>query len=169
MEDNKIWFYIIAAVIYFLTRKKKKKPQQQTAAPTEANRPQQTKQPVSFEDLLKEITEGREPEAPQAEVIEEIPETVYEEEEETRQTGKRHFADDESRRIYEESIARAEEVEPGHDHKFEPDDDYASKKMFKTEDVDKGPTIADEIREGLQGSDSARKAIIYSEILNKKY
>ena len=170
MEDNKIWFYIIAAIIYFFTRRKKKKSQQPTAAPTESKRPQQDKKPVSFEDLLKEITEGREEEAPQAEVIEKKHESVYEEEiEQERNTGKRHFADAESRRIYEQSIAHAAEVDSAHDHAFEPDDDYVSKKMFKGLEVEEDSTLADEIREGLQGSGNARKAIIYSEILNKKY
>ena len=168
MEDNKIWFYIIAAIIYyFLTRKKKKKPQQPTTAPTESNRPQQQQKPVSFDDLLKEITEGREPEIPKEVTLESEP--VFEEKPiEEKKERIRHFADDESRRIYEESIERAAEIDPEHDHKFEPDDDYASKKMFKTEE-EEGPTVADEIREGLQGTDSARKAIIYSEILNRKY
>ncbi len=173
MEDNKIWFYIIAAVIYFLTRKKKKKQQQKQPQPEvarESNRPQQQKKPVSFEDLLKEITEGREEELsePEVQVIE--PEPVIEEGKPRKEKDRvRHFADDESRRIYEESITHAQEFEPGHDHKFEPDDDYASSKLFKEHMVDEGPTIADEIRESLQSTDSARKAIIYSEILNKKY
>ncbi|MCP4459919.1 MAG: hypothetical protein GY816_18135 [Cytophagales bacterium] len=175
MEDNKIWFYIIAAVIYFLTRRKKKKNQPQPESserPKESNRPQQQKKPVSFEDLLKEITEGR-ADTVEPEVIEEKnSEPVYEEalkEEPTKKERIRHFADDESRRIYEESVARAAEFEPGHDHKFEPDDDYVSKKMFKGLEVETEPTLADEIRESLQTTDSARKAIIYSEILNKKY
>jgi len=176
MEDNKIWFYIIAAVIYFLTRKKKKKNQPQpnkASRPTEANRPQQQPKPVSFEDLLKDITEGRTEEAPEAEVIEEQSMApVYEErptEGKTKRESIRHFADEESRRVYEASVARAAEYKSGHDHKFEPDEDYISQKMFKKSEVDSGPTIADEIREGLHTTDNARKAIVYSEILNRKY
>jgi len=172
MEDNKIWFYIIAAVIYFLTRKKKKKnqPQHQASKPAESSRPQQQKKSVSFEDLLKEITEGRAEETPEPEQVEEYePESGIEKPKEEKKERIRHFADDESRRIYEESVARAAESRYGHDHKFEPDDDYVSKKMFKGLEVEAESTIADEIREGLQTTDSARKAIIYSEILNKRY
>ena len=174
--DEQIWFYIIAAVIYFLTRGKKKKqnqkpaPNQRAQRPTESSRPQQTQRPVSFEDLLKEITEAREEEPAKEIVVEESEpvkvERVLREEKKTRR--ERHFADDESRRIYEESIARAQEHEPGHDHKFEPDDDYVSRKMFKTGEKAE-PTFADKIRESLQSKEDAKKAIIYSEILSKKY
>lgn len=168
MEDNKIWFYIIAAIIYFLTRRKKKKQQQSQPQPTEANRPQQHKKPVSFEDLLKEITEKRVEEVP-APAVEQEDEPVYKASAEEGEEKIRHFADEESKRVYEKSIALAKSNKSGDDRKFEPNKNYTSKKMFKGEVVDEGAAFAEEIRADLQTTHSARKAIIYSEILNRKY
>lgn len=162
--DDQIWFYIIAAVIYFLTRKKKKKAQPQQPQSSSESAPSPQQKPISFEELLKEITEGKTQEQSEHEVVVDQPEPVQVEE--IKKEGRsRQFADDESRRIYEDSIKRAEEI----DIPFEADEDYASKKLFKHADIEEEHTIADEIREGLQSTDSARKAIIYSEILNRKF
>jgi len=168
MDDFNFWWYIIAAVIYFLTRGKKKK-QPTTSRPGTENRPKT--QPKSFEDLLKEITEGREPESETPKPIaEQKPFIIRDEEEERRKAiesegSKRAFADDESKRVYEESIKMAE----GADLEFNPSENYREPRLFKQEEeTEAEPTIADEIRDGLNTSE-AKKAIIYAEILNRKY
>jgi hypothetical protein len=170
--DERIWFYIIAGIIYFLA-KRKKKPKEQTPPTQSSDRPQQSRQPVSFEDLLKEITEQRETQQPK-------PVPVFEEEEEDlplrkmraeqeaikKEGANRQFADAESRKVYEESIKQAE----GFDIAYEPDSHYESERLFKGNQKTKSePTLADEIRTGLQNTQTARKAIIYGEILNRKY
>ncbi|WP_424964289.1 hypothetical protein [Ekhidna sp.] len=170
MDDFSFWWYIIAAVIYFLTRGKKKK-EQPNSRPGSENRPPQN-QPKSFEDLLREITEGRQVEEP---TIEQEPVVIQDEkrsekqemEDATRLEGERRtFADDESRRVYEESIKMAE----GADLEFDPDEHYRQPRLFKGGDAEEEEewTIADEIRDGLNSSE-AKKAVIYSEILNRKY
>ena len=59
--DEKILIYIIIGIIYFLfNRLKKKEPEEQEVErpndqPTDSNRPR----PVTFEELLREITEGK--------------------------------------------------------------------------------------------------------------
>src|SRR5687768_11648192 len=61
--DEKILIYIIIGIIYFLfNRLKKKNPEEQEVErppdePSDTNRPR----PVSFEELLREITEGKQP------------------------------------------------------------------------------------------------------------
>lgn len=168
MDDFNFWWYIIAAVIYFLTRKKKKK-EQPSNRPGSENNPPKNQQPKSFEDLLREITEGRNESEP---VIEQEPVVIEQEErsiqdENIRLEGNRRaFADDESRRVYEESIKMAE----GADLEFEPDEHFRAPSLFKgsKNDDEEEWTIADEIRDGLNSSE-ARKAVIYSEILNRKY
>lgn len=172
--DERIWFYIIAGIIYFLARRKKKKPEQQVQTPDSSNRPQQSRQPVSFEDLLREITEQREQESPrpvpvyQEEEEEDLPIRKMREEREAleREGANRQFADAESLRVYEESIKQAE----GFDIAYEPDSHYESQRLFKGKEYGKAePSLADEIRSGLQDTNTARKAIIYGEILNRKY
>lgn len=167
--DEQIWFYIIAAVIYFLTRKKKK-PTDSPSTPntSRSDRPTQQNKPVSFEDLLREITEQREEESQTEPVYEERkPEPKREPEESAFETEgrNRQFSDDESRKVYEESIKQAE----GADIEFVPDESYASQRLFKDKKEDLEPSIADEIRDSFKNPDTARKAIIYSEILQRKY
>ena len=165
--DGQIWFYIAAAVIYFLTRKKKKPEQPRSSQPDRqsSNQPE-VKKPVSFEDLLKEITEQRGTTTRSEESIPEESVSVRDEPRFKQEGQIREFADEESRDIYEESIRRAKEI----DIPYEPDEHYKSKRLFKgNEEEVEASTIADEIREGLSSADSAKKAIIYSEILNRKY
>lgn len=169
MDDFSFWWYIIAAVIYFLTRSKKKKTP--PARPGTENNPPQTQRPKSFEELLKEITEGpQEVEEPRQEPVVVKPDPTFEkpkEEKSIRLEGERRmFADDESRKIYEESIKMAE----GADLEFKPNEHYRSPRIFKgpESEEEESSTFADEIRDGLN-SDEAKKAIIYAEILNRKY
>lgn len=169
MDDFSFWWYIIAAVIYFLTRGKKKK-EQRNSRPGSENNPPQQNQPKSFEDLLREITEGRqEPEPEEEPTYRQEPLVVNEEKDEiedaTRLEGERRaFADDESKRVYEESIKMAE----GADIEFGASENYKQPRLFRKEEEEEEWTIADEIRDGLNSSE-AKKAVIYSEILNRKY
>ena len=75
----------------------------------------------------------------------------------------RQFADDESRRIYEESIKQAE---------VPVEEEVKSKKPIlatnRKEDVEENE-FAKEIRSMLQNTDSARKAVVLGEILTRKY
>ena len=167
MDDFSFWWYIIAAVIYFLTRGKKK--QQPNSRPGSDNNPPKS-QPKSFEELLKEITEGRPQEEPtyeQEPVVIEPAEAETEEENRRLEGERRAFADEESRRVYEESIKMAE----GADIEFAPDESFQEPRLFKgsgTDDEEEEWSIADEIRDGLNSAE-AKKAVIYSEILNRRY
>jgi len=162
MDDFGFWFYIIAAVIYFLTRGKKKN--RPTTPPGSENR--KPAQPKSFEELLREITEGtadREPSFDQEPVTVSEPERHSREETFEREGNQRAFADEESKRVYEESIKMAD----GFDKDSTSEEPDHKTKILKVADEEEY-TFADEIRDGLS-SDEARKAIIYSEILNRKY
>lgn len=166
MDDFNFWWYIIAAVIYFLTRGKKKKPQQKSRPGTENSSPKS--QPKSFEDLLREITEGRVTQEPQQETVEVQPkeEQNATTKERFKKSGEqRAFADDESRRVYEESIKMAE----GADIAFEPDENFKEPRLFKKESNQATErSYAEELMDGFD-ADEAKKAVIYSEIFNRKY
>ncbi|MEP5611214.1 MAG: hypothetical protein ABJP45_03145 [Cyclobacteriaceae bacterium] len=172
MEDYKILWYILAAVIYFLTRGKKKKAPAER--PGSENNPSPQSPTKSFEDLLKEITgEGQqvtepEPEPRVSEEVKEQEDVKWEKavEDQRLEGERRAFADDESRKVYEESIKRAE----GFELEYKPDEHYHEPRLFKGDAAteEEQYTFADEIRDGLS-ADEARKAIIYSEIMNRKY
>lgn len=170
MDDYKILLYIVAAVIYFISkaRKKKKAASVDMSRPGTENNPTPQGPTKSFEDLLKEITGDAESEGKAIEVAEEVPliEKQKDPAEDRRLEGERRaFADDESRRVYEESIKRAE----GFDIEFKPNEHFKEPRLFKDEDSkEEEYSFADEIRDGLSANE-AKKAVIYAEILNRKY
>lgn len=182
MDDFNLWWYLIAAVIYFLTRAKKKKKAQGPNPTSQQPRPNQSRpgtenippsRPKTFEELLEEITGQKEEVKPveQEPVVIEPVKTRYEIEEEERaeqrrlEGERRIFADDESKRVYEDSIKQAE----GADIKFERDEHFKQARLSKQPEVEEDEyTFADEIRDGLSSSE-ARKAVIYSEILNRRF
>ncbi len=170
MEDFNFWWYIIAAVIYFLTRGKKKKQANKQPRPGSENNPAPSSRPKTFEELLREITEGsaqevvEEPEQEPVEIeTKKTPEPIKEKS--FRREGRsRAFADDESRRVYEESIKMAE----GADLEFAPDDNFKSNRLFKDRPEEEETSFAAELMDGFD-ADEAKKAVIYAEIFNRKY
>ncbi len=175
MDNIQFWIYVIFAVIYFLSRSLRKKPaenqQKRPRSPLETDEGPR-RQPASFEELLEEIT-GRQ-------TLKEPPREVEEEESFTPVTPKkkepapppfdegrtRRFSDEESRRIYEESIKNAE----GFDLDYKPDAKFASRKVLRaTAEEEEVNEFASEIRSTLQNPESAKKAIILAEIINRKY
>lgn len=177
MDDIQFWIYVIFAIIYFIAKnygKSKKKSGPDTPDP---DRPQTAARPRSFEDLLEEITGNR--------TLEEAEDGGQDEderylqpkpweqkqvdpsvEEKKSKTLERRFADDESRRIYEESIKMAE----GSDIDYTREGHPEIKRLKSTASLEPDtPSPADEIRDMLADTDSAKKAIILGEILNRKY
>ncbi|MDE0472478.1 MAG: hypothetical protein OXH57_11110 [Ekhidna sp.] len=165
MDDFNFWWYILAAVIYFLTRRKKKQPQKGSAPNTE-NTPQKNQRPKSFEELLQEITGGNQPELPKQEPVEIKTEKKQLSEDEKAIQGEeeeRVFTDDESRHVYEESVRMAEKA----DSPFGRDDHFKEPRLFQEKDDNK-KSYFEELMDGFD-TDEAKRAVIYSEILNKKY
>ncbi|MFT4736246.1 MAG: hypothetical protein ACI8QD_000373 [Cyclobacteriaceae bacterium] len=185
MDNIQFWIYVIFGIIYFVARNFKKKSQekaknQPSIEGAEGNG--ETVPAQSFEELLKEIT-GRKSVKPESRpVIEEESDrylqpkpweeevkqvidsrSIFEKEGETRA-----FADEESRRVYEESMKRAE----GSEFDYEVDKKYAnSKVLLETETAEGGKEnkVADEIREMLTNTSSARKAFIAGEIFQTRF
>ena len=169
MDDFNFWWYIIAAVIYFLTRKKKKQSQSKPKPNTE-NIPTPKSPPRSFEELLQEITEGRvtkKAEQGATEIDKKKEESLASPEKLTGSESheRRVFADDESKRVYDESIKMAE----GAVIDFERDDNFKVTKISTIHSGDKKSTsYAEELMDGFN-IDEAKKAIIYNEIFSRKY
>ncbi|MEQ9306298.1 MAG: hypothetical protein RJQ14_20460 [Marinoscillum sp.] len=177
MDDIQFWLYLVFGAIYFLARfLKKKKPENSPSRPGQDTSSGQgeTRKPVTFEELLKEFTEGRDekeeeeiekPEPVEARQL--VKERKWQEEnkpEEFEEGVTRRFSDDESKRIYQESIQRAE----GSKIEFKRDEHFKSK-LQRIEDEGEGNDIAAEIKEMLQDRTQAQKAVVLSEILNRKY
>jgi hypothetical protein len=70
--DEKVLFYIILGIVYFIFSRLKKKPNQE-AEYEEGDAPESSSdkpRPVSFEDLLREITEAKQQPKPQTRPLE---------------------------------------------------------------------------------------------------
>jgi hypothetical protein len=65
MDDFKIWFYVIVGVIYLLSRVLKQKNKPATDFEDDGPAPTETtgKRPMTFEELLKEITDSKSPQS----------------------------------------------------------------------------------------------------------
>lgn len=171
MEDFKIWVYLAFAAIYLISRAmKKKEPEKKPRSPLQSAEDEspRRKAPASFEELLREFTEEHErQEATEQEREELVREPVStpskQVQEEIRLEGeKRHFADDESRAIYERSIQEAE----GADISYERDEHFKMKRWEREEEEN---TIASELKNMLRSPSDAKKAVVLSEILNRRY
>lgn len=180
MDDIQFWIYIIFAIIYVVARALKKKPQpEETQGPVEQAPPRRS---VTFEELLREFSENakRAQEPEEAEVVEEKPirrlseeiraeeKSVPKKKKEVFEEGRTMaFADDESKRVYEESIRMAE----GASISFEPDEKYKARfgGLKKREEAASENPIAADVLSMLQDADGAKRAVIMAEVLNRKY
>ena len=185
MDDFKIWLYLIIGAIYIISRAlKKKEPEKMPPkSPLETEDTQsRRKTPSSFEELLREISQeqGAAQDQTRAETEEEersetAAPVYYQTQQDTKRKEariqeeiklegeKRHFADDESRAIYERSIKEAE----GADITYERDVHFKMKGVQKG-DAKKNP-FASDLKQMLQSPSSAKKAVVLAEILNRKY
>jgi len=189
--DREVIIYIIFAIIYFVIRNLKKKPQvpdvQDEPAPRAgehrtAPQPQQAP-PVTFEDLLRELTGEKKTETPVPAFPKpkgsfEFPsdgtnyEDVHEEWEDkkvaTIKEGSttRLFSDEDSKRIYQQ----AQKIAVPESNDFDQQLKMAKSRFAEFEiKEDTSHLFREELVEMLTTSEGAKKAIILSEILNRKY
>lgn len=180
MDDFRIIFYVILGIIFVVSRIMKanksttqaprKRPRANTSQPGNG----QENAPASFEDILREFGEQvedktltRERPVTRQQESRPKPKTYEKKFEEGRD---RKFSDEESKRVYEESIKRAE----GFDIKFGENKNFASKRTVFGEGAVKknahqNNPLVDSIRSDLKDKDGIKKAFILSEILNRKY
>ena len=161
--DFENFFYVILAVIYFLSRVLKgRKNVPKESQPDEEAPASSGKKPVTFEDLLKEFGVDQEEEPKEAEE----PQAIEEEattKEETRPT----YSDDESKAIFEKSIKEAEKASRKSTAIGERKLTFKEFEPYQEEDDSN--EFATEIKELLQESEGGKKAVVLSEILNRKY
>ncbi len=167
MEDFQIILYIIFGVIYFLSRFLKKKPQDQAKR---RPRPQQdqdqeqptTEQPMTFEDLLREFTGEQ---TQESEVETERPLIKPKPPKQDYDFEGDYPTDDEIQKVYEESIRDAQkdrDVKPTEEPRMR------FKEFYIDEDADENE-LASEFADMLKNPESAQKAIILKELLDRKY
>lgn len=167
MDDLKIWMYVIVGGIYLVTRmmKNRNKPSEGGSTPQDSYGP--SKQPKSFEELLREFTEDRKAgqvtEQPQ-EAKKHVPAPEVHQEEYFEEGRTRSFSDEESRKIYEDSIKSAEKT----DDLIKSREAFQSRMKREIQQQDT-PKASSDILDMLRNPEDARKAVVLAEILNRKY
>lgn len=175
MDNIQFWLYVIIAVIALIAQMRKKRQQQteqekprparREAAPrTTVRRTVSTTsspaKPVSFEDLLREIIEAKEPQP----VEEAKPAFGYEAEVEDYD----YYKEDETLKIYEkakqEAFNRASLEETS-----SLDDTKVSYEHFRNYEISSPTSRAGAIANEIKRPEGLKKAVILSEILNRKH
>jgi hypothetical protein len=185
--DFQFWLYLIIGVIYFLSRVLKKQvPQAPNGSersvpqrPAEANRPQTDKpRPLTFEELLKEITEAKQPVkpvfVPQSREIKQEPVVDYDddlgEEAQDLETIEPDYRtrDNRSYEVYEESKRQAF-ARPSLEETMNVRDTDMQFGKFKAFEQQKQRNLLEEYTMNFQDPEGLKKAIVMSEILKTKF
>ena len=154
MDDIQIVVYIILILFGIVSKvlKKKKEVPPKKARPAAGQAQQKT--PMSFEELLKEFTEEpkRTPKSQEPEIVD------YEDFDYNDET--------EIQRIFEESVAASKKYEETAHGDDRHTGNFTHFEGYSEEDTEEEES---EYAKILQDDESAKKAIILSEILNRKY
>ena len=177
MDDYKIWFYLILGVIYILSKVLKKPKSipgsnpKDTYSDTSASEP--SEKPLSFEELLREITEGKT--KPVQQKPKPVPSTPYvdyddnigEEENDLEDVNYDYRNEDKIYETYEKAKKEAfERPSLEESLKLQPMSEFGRFKEF--EDNEKN-TVLSEYSEAFNDPEGVRKAFVLSEIFNRKY
>lgn len=181
MEDYKILIYIVLSILYFLFKGRGKKKKPVTRKNTQPKQSEQTssekKRPKSFEELLAELSgeSQQQQEDPQNESGDILPDKE-EIKPLSEQVDERPMDQEVSQKDYENADETLKELyKKGErlksiDELVDIDKVTNESNRFKAfDDEVKDNQFAREIREGLSDPESAKKAIVYAEILNRKY
>lgn len=160
--DKEILIYIVfiaIAIISRLLKSNKNRSKAPSAPPQQRETPSQRPGGAkSFEELLREFTgENTSTEPRSLETVE----TEYESYE--------HIpSDDEIRETYERSVNQAKKLKTL-DEQVDLEDIRTKSKYFADDEMKEENSVASDILESLKDPDGARRAVILSEIINRKY
>jgi hypothetical protein len=182
MDDFKIWFYILIGVIYVLSRLRKKPEQKPLDTPYEQDRqvPSRpvrdsiptTNQPkqLTFEELLREITQTKEPEPEplprKSEYVdydddlkeeEQDLETAYSAEQENR--GYPEYEKAKQEAFYRKSLEETMKI-------GDTDIKFAKFNVFEDE---KKRNLLEEYTRDLSDPEGLKKAVVLNEIFNRRF
>lgn len=184
--DEKIIFYIVLGIVYFIFNALKKKKPNEPGSDQPQSHPQTNKpQPVSFEDLLREITEGKQPEKlPEQQIDKQKPtyrqplprpkpQPAYVDydddlEEEEKSLEKVSFDDERSNKAYEEAKQMAFN-RPSLEETMKLSQVNTTFGRFSEFDKKQETGVLAEYVKDLRDPKGFKKALILSEVLNRKH
>lgn len=182
MRDFQFWLYVILGVIYLLTRLKKKpqqpsdfpskgpeKPAQKFELPTAKPSTATLPRPLTFEEMLKEITEGKSQEAtkPQQEYVD-YDDQIEEEEKDLEDVDYDYRKQDKIYDVYDEGKREAFN-KLSLEETMKVDDTVMSYERFKVFEKQRNRDMVQEYLADFKDPDGLKRAVVMSEILQRKF
>lgn len=179
--DFQYWLYIIIGIIYLISQFRKKSDQEEHDIPDPQKPARNFEQPqtgtsperhLTFEELLREITEGKTPAQPKAQEVSRRKvdyEVDLEEEGKSQEDVATHYRrDDEIYKTYEEAKRQAFE-RPSLEETMKLADTEMSFGKFKAFEHVNQPNLVQTYLADLKDPDGLKKAVVMSEILQRKF
>ncbi|HEY5916597.1 MAG TPA: hypothetical protein VIU13_04325 [Chryseolinea sp.] len=177
MDSFQFWLYVIIGLIYLVSRMRKKKADQSpgpvnaneerpfSSSPRhEGNKPKQ----LSFEELLKEITESKQQRQPMEEPVVDYDENLEEEEKDLEDEEYDYRKQNKTYEVYEEAKKQAF-YRPSLEETMKLQDTVVNFGKFKEFEKRAETNLAAEYLKEFHDTDSLKKAVVMSEILKRKF
>jgi hypothetical protein len=176
MDSFQFWLYVIIGVIYLVSRARKKKADQSpgpvdanekkpfSSTRHEGNKPKQ----LSFEELLKEITESKQQRQPMEEPVVDYDENLEEEEKDLEDVEYDYRKQNKTYEVYEEAKKQAF-YRPSLEETMKLQDTVVNFGKFKEFEKRAETNLAAEYLKEFHDTDSLKKAVVMSEILKRKF
>lgn len=174
--DIQFWVWLIVIVITLIARANKKKPQALDQEQRElSNTPTEDTRPVTFEDLLREIQASKSPkpvtiapkQAPSRQYeVEDYDDNLQDENKSLERTD--YYANDKFNETYE-NAKKAAFSRASLEETMKVEDTDVKFNQFKEYSKREGQNLASEYAKELRNPQSFKRALILSEILNKRF
>jgi hypothetical protein len=188
MDNVQFWIYVIIGIIYLISRSRKKQDKAPPDFP-EVERPSRQsgseQKPITFEELLREITEAKEPEPkqvfspPQPKAVEKKIEKsfpTYEdydgniepEEKNLEEIPPSYRKKDRIYDVYEEAKRQAFN-RPSLEETMKLEDTVVRYSRFKEFEIQESRNLLDEYTKDLNNPEGLKRMVVMAEILNRKH
>jgi hypothetical protein len=178
MDNIKIWIYVIIGVVYLLSRLRKKQPEPQERqdaqpsrdlAPTQSYQPKS--KPLTFDELLKEITQEKQPvskpSSRQPQYVD-YDDNLGEEEQDLEDLDTDYRKKSNVFQTYERAKSEAFN-RPSLEETMKIEDTIVKFSKFKVFEEEKRRDLLEEYTRDLQDPEGFKKAVVLSEILNRRF
>jgi hypothetical protein len=175
MDSFQFWLYVIIGVVYLISRMRKKsagqpeeRPEVEQESRSGRNTPQTKSAPqktLTFEELLREITESKQP---KEQPVVDYDDNLEEEEKDLEEVDYDYRKDNKVYETYEEAKKQAF-FRPSLEETMKVEDTVVSFGKFKEFERAAGVNLAAEYLKDFGDLGSIRKAVVMSEILKRKF
>lgn len=172
MDNLQIWIYVILGIVYLIGRARKKP--EQPPMPQRGRQgdlqPSNEPKPLTFEELLREITEAKEPTpTSRPRPVQEFVDYDDEIEEEVKPEPVAYdYRKEDTYKAFEQSKYEAFNRQ-SYEETMKLEDTKIEFGKFKAFEDEKGPSLGAEIANDFADADKVKRAFIMSEIFNRKY